>query len=177
MFQPGDLVVYGSTGVCRVEELTQPAARGTDRKKLFYLLKPLHQDGVIYTPTEGGKVPIRPVIPAEEAQALLDQIPILEPEVCRGPTLQALAQHYQSVIRTHDCRELLRLMISIRAKQRQIASLNRRLGMVDERFLKQAEQLLCGEFSIALQVPIEDIQADINRRMESAQRKSSPCSS
>ena len=35
MFQPGDLVVYGSTGVCRVEELTQPAARGTDRKKLF----------------------------------------------------------------------------------------------------------------------------------------------
>ena len=41
MFQPGDLVVYGTTGVCRVEEITRPNSTGPDRDRQFYLLKPL----------------------------------------------------------------------------------------------------------------------------------------
>ena len=52
MFQPGELVVYGSTGVCRVEEVTRPNLSGADRERLYYRLKPLQQDGVIYTPVE-----------------------------------------------------------------------------------------------------------------------------
>ena len=50
MFQPGDLVVYGATGVCRVEEITCPNPTGLDRNRQFYLLKPLRQDGIIDTP-------------------------------------------------------------------------------------------------------------------------------
>lgn len=41
MYQTGELVVYGSSGVCRVDALTRPVSRGADRGKLFYLLKPL----------------------------------------------------------------------------------------------------------------------------------------
>ena len=165
MYQTGELVVYGSSGVCRVDALTRPASRGADRGKLFYLLKPLYQDGVIYSPVESGKVPIRPVIPAAEARALLEEIPTLTPQVFRGQTLQALTQHYQAVIRSHDCRELLGLVISIRAKRRQLSSQNRRLGMVDERFLKQAEQLLYGELAVALRLSPEEVQADVDRRL------------
>ena len=124
---------------------------------------------MIYTPAEGGKVPIRPVIPAEEARALLEQIPTLTPEICRGPTLQALAQHYQAAIRTHDCRELLRLMVSIRAKRHQLAAQNRRLGMVDERYMKQAERLLHGDLSVALGIPLEEVQPYIARRVAERQ--------
>ena len=40
--------------------------------------------------------------------------------------------------------------MSIHAKRRQAESQNRRLGMVDERYLKQAEQLLFGELAAAL---------------------------
>ena len=65
MFQPGELVVYGTTGVCRVEEITTPDMRGADRNKAYYLLKPLQQDGVIYTPVDNEKVSIRPVISGE----------------------------------------------------------------------------------------------------------------
>ena len=113
MYQTGELVVYGSSGVCRVDALTRPVSRGADRGKLFYLLKPLYQDGVIYSPVESGKVPIRPVIPAVDARALLEEIPSLNPQVFRGQTLQALTQHYQAVIRSHDCRELLGQVIQL----------------------------------------------------------------
>jgi CarD family transcriptional regulator len=167
MYQPGELVVYGNTGVCRVEEVTRPNMTGADREKLYYLLKPLQQDGVIYTPVESnGKVPIRSVISEAEAEALIDLIPTIRAEAYHGTTLQALAQHYQDAVRTHDCRDLLELLRSIYAKRRQAEAQNRRLGMVDERFMKQAERLLYGEFSAALGIPEDAVEPYIAQRVE-----------
>ena len=94
MFQPGDLVVYGTTGVCRVEEITRPNPTGPDRDRQFYLLKPLQQDGIIYTPVDNQKVPIRAVISREAAEELIALIPSIRAEASHGPTLQALSQHY-----------------------------------------------------------------------------------
>lgn len=166
MFQPGDLVVYGTTGVCRVEEITRPNSTGPDRDRQFYLLKPLQQDGIIYTPVDNQKVPIRAVISREAAEELIDLIPSIRAEAYHGPTLQALSQHYQSAVRTHDCRDLLELMMSIYAKRQQAEAQKRRLGMVDERFMKQAERMLYGEFSVALGIPFEEVQPYIAQRIE-----------
>lgn len=166
MFYPDDLVVYGTTGVCRVEEITRPNLTGADRNKEYYLLKPLHQDGVIYTPVDNAKVPMRPVISAKDAEDLIDLIPSLQVEACHAPTVQALAQHYHSAVRSHDCRDLIELMMSIYAKQRQAESQKRRLGMVDERYMKQAERLLYGELSAALDIPFDEVQPYIARRVE-----------
>lgn len=165
MFQPGDMVVYGTTGVCRVEEITRPNLTGVDRNKAYYLLKPLYQDGVIYTPVENGKVSIRPVISREEAEALIDLIPSIQAEVCHAPTLQALAQHYQTAVRSHDCKDLVELMMSIYTKRCQAEAQKRRLGMVDERYMKQAERLLYGELSVALRIPFDEVQPYIARRV------------
>ena len=168
MFQPGDLVVYGTTGVCRVEGVTRAEVSRAEREKLYYLLNPLYQDGVIYTPAEGGKVPMRPVISAREAEALIDRIPTIRAEAVYSPTLQALSQRYQSLLRTSDCEDLLRLAMSIYRKQQAAQARNRHLGMVDERYRKQAEQLLHGELSAAVGIPIGDVQPYIARRVAAA---------
>jgi len=168
MFQPGDLIVYGTTGVCRVEGVTRPHESGPDRNKQYYQLNPLHQDGVIYTPVDNPKVAIRPVISREEAEALIDLIPTLTAEAYHASSLQALAQHYQSAVRSHNCRELIELMMSIYAKQKEAESHKRRLGMLDERYMKQAERLLHGELSVALGIPFEEVPAYIARRVKAA---------
>ena len=166
MFQPGTLVVYGATGVCRVEAIQQPEPHGTAQGKTCYLLKPLYQDGVIYTPVENTKVPIRPVMTRKEADALISLIPTMRAETCRAPTVQALTQHYQAVIHSGDRRDLIRLMMSIYAKQQQAEAQKRRLGMVDERYMKQAERLLYGELAAALEIPFDQVQPYIARRVE-----------
>lgn len=166
MFQPGELVVYGTTGVCRVTEITRPNLTGTDRNKEYYLLKPLHQDGIIYTPVDNEKIPMRPVISAAAAEALIDLIPSIRAEVCQAPTVQALAQHYHTAVHSHDCRDLIELMMSIYAKQRLAETQRRRLGMVDERYMKQAERLLYGELSAALGLPYDRVQPYIAARAE-----------
>ena len=168
MFQAEDLVVYGTTGVCRVESIDQPNKTGPDRHWKYYQLKPLYQDGVIYTPVENTKVSIRPVISREQAEHLIDLIPSMQAEAYRAPTLQALAQHCQTAVRSHNCQDLIELMMSIYAKQKQAESQKRRLGMVDERYMKQAERLLYGEFAIALELPVEEVQPYIAQRVDRA---------
>ena len=54
MFQAGDLLVYGSTGVCRVLSIDRRQERvGSIRQeRLYYQLKPIYQGGLIYTPVD-----------------------------------------------------------------------------------------------------------------------------
>ena len=40
MFHVGDYIVYGSNGICRVEEITHPDIAGIDEDKLYYVLVP-----------------------------------------------------------------------------------------------------------------------------------------
>ncbi len=169
MFQPGDMVVYASTGVCRVEEVSPlQGAKGPDQNKKYYRLNPLQQDGVIYAPVDNAKVRIRPVISAQEAEELIDLIPTIDAAVCRAPTLQALAQHYQSAVRSNDCRDLIGMVKAIYNKRRTVEAQKRHLGMVDERYMKQAERLLYGEFSVALGIPFDEVQPYIVSRVDNA---------
>lgn len=169
MFQPGDLVVYGAAGVCRVEEIGCPDSGAASRDREYYLLKPLQQDGVIYTPVDSEKAPIRRVISTEEAEALIDLMPTIGEDIFRAPTVQALAQRYQDAVRGGDCRNLVGVVKSIYAKRRQAEARNRRLGMVDERYMKQAERLLYGELSAALGIPFDEVEPYIARRISENQ--------
>ena len=172
MFQPGELVFYGNTGVCRGEEVTRLNQAGPDRERLYYRLKPLQQDGIIYTPVEhNGKVTIRPVMTRAEAEDLTDRIPDLPAEAYHSATLQSLAQHYQEIVGTHSGQALLELMRSIYTKRAQAEANKRRLGMVDERFFKQAERLLYGELAAALGIPEDQVEDYITRRIEKAKQE------
>ena len=175
MFQTGDLVIYGSTGVCRVEDITRPNLSGADRNKLYYVLRPLHQDGIIYTPVENEKVPIRPIISSQEAEALIAMIPTIQAQACHASTTQALTQHYQSAVRSHSCWDLVEMLMSIYRKRQQAEAQNRHLGLVDERYMKQAERLLYGELSAALDIPFDEVQPYLARRIHALQKTASPC--
>ncbi len=172
-FQTGELVVYGSCGVCRVLGVERPNTRGPERGREYYLLKPLYQSGEIYTPVEGNKVPLRPVISAGEAEELIRAIPDLPAEPCRAASLQALTQHYQAAMGSYDCRSLLCLALSIEAKRHQAQSQRKRLGMVDERYRKQVQRLLTGEFAVALHCSPDDVEARILQQIR--RREDVPC--
>lgn len=165
MYQPGQLVVYGGTGVCRVEGLADPDPKGNSTKQ-YYLLTPLYQAGIIYTPTEGGKVPMRPVMTAQEADALIARIPELCAEVYRERTLQLLAQRYQAVLQSGDCADLLELTMSVYRKRKLAEEQKHRLGLVDEKYGKQAERLLFGELAVALNISTEEVPSYIDERVK-----------
>ena len=163
MYQIDDLIMYGSIGVCRVSDITEQVFN--DEDKLYYVLEPLYQSGVIYAPVDNEKVFMRPVISEEEAKSLIDDIPAIHTEIYRNSSMQQLTKYYQSVIDTHKCLDLLKLTKSIYQKKQAALAQNRHLGQIDKKFMKRAEDLLFGEFAAALHISREDVQEYIRKRL------------
>lgn len=164
MYQIGDLIVYGNTGVCRVEAVETPRHRPGEEERQYYLLRPLYQDGAIRIPVD-TKVFMRPVISREEAEKLIDAIPGMNAEVYHERNFTQLAAHYQEALGSHECSDLIELVMSIYAKKQDAESKKRKFGQVDARFMKRAESLLYGEFSVALGIPFDDVQGYIASRV------------
>lgn len=165
MYRINDLVMYGSIGVCRVNDISKPDFAKPDDETLYYVLEPLYQSGVIYAPVENAKVFIRPVITADEASRLIDSIPDIPTDVQRNSSMQQLTKHYQSIIDTHRCSELLKLTKSIYQKEIEAEENNRHLGQIDRKFMKRAEELLYGEFAAALSISRDDARECVRQRL------------
>jgi len=163
MYQVGDLIVYGSTGVCTVEEISLRDPLKKDH--LYYILRPLFQNCVISTPVHNDKVSMRPVISGKEAECLIDRIPSIQVEGCYDKAMWKLSAYYESILKEHNCLQLVKLTMSIYAKKQDMEAHKRKLGAVDERFLHRAEDLLFEELSVALDIPKEDVPGYISQRL------------
>ncbi len=156
MYELGDLIIYGRTGVCVVEDICSKRLSGEKEDRLFYTLKPLYQKCEISTPVD-SKVFSRPVISRQEAEELIASLPKLEAEPYHNRNLNQLRDYYRQRIESFDCRELALLGISIHRKKLEAESVKRKLGAVDERFMKEAEDLLFGELAAVLDIERSDV--------------------
>lgn len=170
MYQVGDLILYGSTGVCKVADITTQELAGKDKKQLFYVLEPLYQNCTIFTPVNTTKIFMRPIISKDEAERLIDMIPAIRAEAYHNRALNQLAEHYKAALITHDCSDLIELSMSIYAKKQFAEQQKRKFGVVDEKFMKRAEDLLFGELAAALNIPKDQVPEYIAERVEEKRR-------
>ncbi len=164
-YKINDLVVYGRSGVCQVTDLTIPDfAKDNPEPILYYVLKPLHQDGFIYTPVN-TKVFMRPIISEAEAHRLIDMIPSIQATVYHSSSMQELKNHYEEAFQSHNCEDLIELSMSIYTKKKYMEQQKRKFGQTDAKFMKKAEELLWSELGAALNIPREDVPAYISDRI------------
>jgi len=164
MFAIGDLIVYGSTGVCEITDITKPDFPGAPKDRLYYTLTPRYQNGVIYTPVD-TKVFMREVISGEEIESLLAEIPNIHAEGYYCSSVQLLTAYYEAILKSYRCIDLAKLVLSIRAKKNELETQNRKLGQIDARFMKRAEELLCGELAVVLGMKPEEVPDYLDKRL------------
>ena len=64
MYERGVLIMYGNSGVCRVEDVApMKGSRGAEKNRLYYKLSPVYGSGTIYVPVD-TKIFMRPVLAA-----------------------------------------------------------------------------------------------------------------
>ena len=165
MYQVGDLVIYGSEGVCRVKEIGVPDIPDINRERLYYFLEPLYRDGVIYTPTT-TVVFMRPAVTRAEAEALIAQIPSIKEQQCDEKNLRLLTEQYDRYLDSHSCEDLICLIKSVARKKQVAISQSKKPGAVDERYMKRAEELLYGELAAALSVSKDEMIASIRGQVD-----------
>ncbi|MDR0886241.1 MAG: CarD family transcriptional regulator [Clostridiales Family XIII bacterium] len=163
MYEIGDMVIYGTTGVCTIEDIKEMKPPLGGDPKLSYVLKPVYNSCMIYAPIEGGNVAIRDVISKDEAIKLIDSFATLESEAMTAETTHALASQYKEKIFSNSCEELIELTMSIYTKKK-----GGKHGATDKRFMKQAEELLYGEFAIALGIGKKEVPNYIQERIKTA---------
>ena len=152
MFQKGEYIMYGSTGVCRVEDVAVPDNIPMKEKgTLYYKLAPVYGAGNIYIPVD-SKVFMRPVLTKEQANELIDKIPSIQEPVYEAKDQKNLADCYRASLRAHECEKL--------------EGTGRKLGKADTEYMKQAQALLHGELAVVLGIPFEVVPEYIAGRIE-----------
>lgn len=165
MYKIGQCIIYGNVGVCSVREIASGEDIGLEAGQ-YYVLDPLYENGTIYTPVDTTRVFTRPVISREEANALIDRIPTIKAQPDHTKNIQELRAHYRTVTERHDCAGLIALAISIRAKRAEKEEQGHKLGQIDEKYMKQAQDNLYGEFSVALEIPAQEVPDYIRSRLK-----------
>ena len=101
---------------------------------------------------------MRAIITAEEANALLDTVPLVEPKPYYNTALRQLQDYYEKKLAAHDCGILIETLLSIYRKREEVLAQKRKFGAIDERYMKRIEDLLFGELSVALGVEKIDVR-------------------
>lgn len=149
MFEIGERIIYGKTGVCTVEEIAEKQIGGS--KRMYYTLRPLFKENnVIYAPADSDKIFMRPLITRAEAEALLSRVAEIRAAALESPE----AEEPNNL---HSCEELLATAVRIYEKKREARRLKRKLGFTYEKQLTTAEQLLFGELAAVLDKSVDEI--------------------
>ena len=164
-FDIGDEVVHGSDGVCMVVDISTVNMDGIPRDRLYYILRSkVQKDGLIYVPYENGGNMMRPALDAKQAGELVSSIPDIG--LLPDTDDRSREQLYRKCIKSRDCRCLVSIIKTLYIRNRDRVATGRKASMLDERYLKQAEEILYAELSNALGIPEEKMREYIGGKIE-----------
>ena len=148
VFQVGDYIVYGSNGICKIEEITHPDI-AANKDQLYYVLIPQRmRDSRLFCPTDNNRVVLRKVITAEEAKELLEEVADIEPLQVTSERLRD--DSYKQAMRSCDLRQCVKVMKALLIRKKEREEIGKKVTVTDERYMKLAEDGLYGELSLAL---------------------------
>ena len=166
MFQVNDVIVYGAQGVCEIAAVEEKNISGA--KKQYYVLKPVKDPGAtIYAPTDNVQVlkKMRRLLTEQEINHLIDSMPAEENLWIVNDNERK--ECYKNILAGGDHSALIRMIKAIYAHKKKREAEGKRLHMVDDRFLKDAEQILFHEFQYVLKLNSkEDLMQYILDRLQ-----------
>lgn len=168
MFQIGQVVSYGATGVCTIEDIRyESLSRAGTRKQEYYILRPVSAPScTTFVPTGNPKLlaKMRNVFSKQEIDALLDSI--------RGkqldwiPDTRQRAEVFGQILSGGITAELLKLISCLYLEKQTRSQGGRKFCATDEKLLSTAERMVSEEFSYSLGIPQNKVTSYIADRIE-----------
>ena len=148
MYQIGELVQYGTSGVCRVEEIVQ-GVPGLQKDTECYLLIPVSKkEEKIYTPVDNEKVKMRRILSSEEVKELMGKAPEIEgPAIVNEKQCESV---YREELYSVDCYRWLGLLKTLYARKAARIAMGKKITATDERYLKSVEERLREELNLVI---------------------------
>lgn len=160
MFNIGDLVIYSSHGICKIDDISDKTIAGITRK--YYIMHPLdnNQQLTISTPVDNEKAVIQKLLNKEEAREILesfkrDGIEWIEKPQERGRT-------YTNIVNTGNRKEIAKVANTLLKKKQEVEIEGRKFYEHDSKLLINIQNILFKELALALETTTEKIVDKIN---------------
>lgn len=165
MFNIGDTVLYGATGVYKIDALTEKEIFG--EKKAYYVLKPHSQEkSSVFVPADNENLlnKMRKILSKEEIFEIIDTVSKHDDMwVENEPARREL---FSSIIHSGNRMQVMLLIRTLYNAQKKRRAEGKRLHLMDERFMTEAERLLYDEFSAVLGISQGEVVPFIISRLE-----------
>lgn len=156
MFNVGDVVIYGTTGICKLEGITENEFGG--EKIEYYVLSPLsRKDDTVFVPKNNEKIlsRMRHVLTKEKARELLDNLPEEPMEWITNDRERQRA--YKDILLYGSSADVLMMTRSLYLHQLEQYEKGKKLHASDERFLKDAEKMVFDELAYVFGISTQEV--------------------
>lgn len=166
MYKIGDFIIYGNNGVCKVVDIGKINISGISKNNNYYNLSPINENGNIFVPVDTS-VFMRNISTYEEVQKVIELIPLIKKTEYNEKNVRLLQTHYTKLLQSHECIDLLTILAITDNKKSMLKKNGKKLGQIDDKFMKIARGLIDDEFSVVLGIDREDVEAYIKEKIES----------
>ena len=165
----GQYVVYGTNGICLVEDISEMAFPTGSEQKPYLILRPLSDRGsTIYIPHDNELLlsRMRPLLTKKEASALLNG-DCAKSFLWNEDRKQRILA-FKACLSENDLAALLPMIRCICQKRDQLSEKNKKLSTADRELLSVAVKTVCDELSFVLGDTHESIAEALQSHLEIA---------
>ncbi len=165
-YQKGDYVVYGTSGVCLVEELGPISFGSGIPVKDYYTLRPnTDKSSVIFVPLDNELLlsKMRHITPKKRLEELL--VSHLENPLDWDNDRKARANTFRDTLASGELSALLSLIRCIYVRMQELERSGKRLSTSDHDYLQAALRMIREEFAFSLEIAPGEVEEYIKTRL------------
>ena len=156
MYSIGDMVMYGSFGICKVTAIEKRDLTGEEQE--YYILKHINSEkNIFYVPTNNDKAlsKMHRICSKAEVDELIfhmnsEGLIWIDNDIKRK-------EEYSRIIKDADKHEIIRLIKTLYLRRKELAESGKKLRSMDENYLSLAENMLFEEFAYALDIDKSEV--------------------
>lgn len=165
MFNVNDTILYGSHGICKIENITEQ--KFGKEKNLYYVLHPVNNlSSTIYVPVNNDKLTakMRHILSEDEINNLITAMPDETTQWIENKSERY--ERFKAILLSGDRREIIKLIKTIYNHKEELKTIGKKLHASDEQFFREAEKILYDEFSLVLNIRYDQVLPFIIKKID-----------
>lgn len=163
MYKVGDLVVYSSHGICRVDDICEKTILG--EKKKYYELHPMVDSKLtISVPVDSDKVNMLELLNSEEAQNIIESFKL------PGMEWIELDNHryevYSSVLKSGERTEIAKVANTLLRNKLNVEEVGKKFHEKDKKLLASIQSVLFTQLAFSLKTTVDLVEEQIIKHIK-----------
>lgn len=160
MFNKGDLVLYSTHGICKIDDICEKTISYVT--KSYYLLHPMEDSKLsISIPVDNDKVTMLELLSKEEAENIMESFKLEGYEWIDVDSQRCTK--YNEIIKQGNRTEIAKISNTLMKKKIDLESSGRKFHEKDKKILLGIQNILFSELAFILNSSPDEIEDKINR--------------